>query len=61
MTPLQVFIDHPLLADYCTDSLFLTTLPLVVNPLSGEHVNVTTASHPALNASYSDDTEFIDA
>ena len=43
-------MDHPLLSDYCADSLFLTTLPLVVNPLSGEHANVSTASVAAFNA-----------
>ena len=54
-----MFVDHPLLADYCTDSLFLTTLPLVVNPLSGEHANVSTASIAALNGSLGNDTELL--
>ena len=53
-------MDHPLLADYCTDSLFLTTLPLVANPLSGEHANVSTASIAALNDSLGNDTELLD-
>ena len=57
-------MDHPLLADYCTDSLFLSTLPLVVNPLSGEHVNVSTATIAAATGNESlggNETELIDA
>ncbi|XP_043216384.1 band 3 anion exchange protein-like isoform X3 [Amphibalanus amphitrite] len=60
----SVFIEHPLLADYCTDSLFLSTLPLVVNPLSGEHMNVSTAMVAAANGNdtiSANETELIDA